>query len=543
MPAGMMMMANQRQKSNTEKISKSDSLGADTNTSILGAAAVSRVRGQNSDLQREMERGSQVMAHPGQLAEVRKKAGIGLSTSAVNQHPKNRRTSFAGKRINYKDHKEAVEQYDQLRQEAEKLIKDGTISRSFLVKEFSTGLVSMGSKYGDAVDEEAVRVKLTDGCGHMDFWGKHNKLGADYVRLSDDSNPGAIRAMMEREWKFAQPNLLISVTGGAQAFNRDLDPRIIETFKRGMMKAAIATNGWIITGGSDAGVMELTGKAVDEYGSSVPLLGIASWGTVTNRKCLLNKRRGEQGTVQRHSNAGMGHTSSAVYVKSKKNGATCCALDPNHTGFLLVDNGTEGQWGVESSLRAKVEQAICFPNRPWLDMAAGIEGLEDGIPQIGITDPAHRWRQARRKEARKHMHRDEFADEGREEVPMICLCFEGGPGTIKTCYEVVNSGFPVIVMEGSGRASDVICAAFEYYEKVVDIAEEAGENDENLHDIISEFAPPGTETYIEFHEQVNIYRQIRLKQAEVNRLLQEADMEDSVEDYAKAEHVLNPVTK
>ena len=33
-------------------------------------------------------------------------------------------------------------------------------------------------------------------------------------------------------------------------------------------------------------------------------------------------------------------------------------LDPNHTHFILVDNGTSGNFGVEIKLRAKIEKAI-----------------------------------------------------------------------------------------------------------------------------------------------------------------------------------------
>ena len=33
-------------------------------------------------------------------------------------------------------------------------------------------------------------------------------------------------------------------------------------------------------------------------------------------------------------------------------------LDPNHTHFILADNGTEGQFGVEIKLRGKMEKEI-----------------------------------------------------------------------------------------------------------------------------------------------------------------------------------------
>jgi transient receptor potential cation channel subfamily M protein 2 len=38
--------------------------------------------------------------------------------------------------------------------------------------------------------------------------------------------------------------------------------------------------------------------------------------------------------------------------------ASKAPLDSSHTHFLLVDNGTVGQYGVEIDLRSKVEEAI-----------------------------------------------------------------------------------------------------------------------------------------------------------------------------------------
>ena len=60
-----------------------------------------------------------------------------------------------------------------------------------------------------------------------------------------------------------------------------------------MMK--FSSGAWIVTGGTNAGVMEFVGEAVKEHmlttGSSdgkVVALGIASWGIVDNRNQLMS---------------------------------------------------------------------------------------------------------------------------------------------------------------------------------------------------------------------------------------------------------------
>jgi len=54
------------------------------------------------------------------------------------------------------------------------------------------------------------------------------------------------------------------VTGGAKNFT--IPHRIKKAFKEGLVKAAASTGAWIITGGTNTGVMRLVGEAVaDEY--------------------------------------------------------------------------------------------------------------------------------------------------------------------------------------------------------------------------------------------------------------------------------------
>ena len=38
--------------------------------------------------------------------------------------------------------------------------------------------------------------------------------------------------------------------------------------------------------------------------------------------------------------------------------STGASLDPNHTHFILVDNGTVGQYGEEIKLRSRLEKLV-----------------------------------------------------------------------------------------------------------------------------------------------------------------------------------------
>lgn len=73
-----------------------------------------------------------------------------------------------------------------------------------------------------------------------------------YVRLSYDSRPESILRLMLKEWHMELPKILISVHGGVQNF--DLHPRIKQVVGKGLIKAAVTTGAWILTGGVNTGM-------------------------------------------------------------------------------------------------------------------------------------------------------------------------------------------------------------------------------------------------------------------------------------------------
>ena len=93
----------------------------------------------------------------------------------------------------------------------------------------------------------------------------------------------------KKGWALTPPKLILSITGGAQNFT--ISPQMRNAFSKGLMKAAISTGAWIMTGGTNAGVMKLVGQAVDGESSSVdalpPVFGIASWGKISGREDLV----------------------------------------------------------------------------------------------------------------------------------------------------------------------------------------------------------------------------------------------------------------
>lgn len=76
-------------------------------------------------------------------------------------------------------------------------------------------------------------------------------VSPQYVRLSYDSRPEAVLRLMLKEWQMELPKIVISVHGGIQNF--DLHPRIKQVVGKGLIKAAVTTGAWILTGGVNTG--------------------------------------------------------------------------------------------------------------------------------------------------------------------------------------------------------------------------------------------------------------------------------------------------
>ncbi|XP_045396755.1 transient receptor potential cation channel subfamily M member 2 isoform X2 [Lemur catta] len=247
----------------------------------------------------------------------------------------------------------------------------------------------------------------TDAFGDIVFTGLGQKVGK-YVRVSQDTPSSVIYHLMTQHWGLDVPNLLISVTGGAKNFN--MKPRLKSIFRRGLVKVAQTTGAWIITGGSHAGVMKQVGEAVRDFSlggsykeGEVITIGVATWGTIHRREGLVHP------TV---SAAGTEGGFPAEYTLDEEGQGSLTCLDSNHSHFILVDDGTHGQYGVEIPLRTKLEKFISEQTK------------ERGGVAI--------------------------------KIPIVCVVLEGGPGTLHTIYNAITHGTPCVVVEGSGRVADVI---------------------------------------------------------------------------------------
>ncbi|XP_071952061.1 transient receptor potential cation channel subfamily M member 3-like [Antedon mediterranea] len=241
----------------------------------------------------------------------------------------------------------------------------------------------------------------TDAYGRIEFQGGGHGNKAQFLRLSDETPNEMIYKLLSKTYKLDIPNLVISIRGGFRNF--DLQPKLKLVLCRGLKKAAKTTGAWVITTGINSGVTLHCGDALDNHSvklrGRVVTIGIAPWGVLNKKESLIGK-----GVSTPY------HTVSCPPSKGVK-------LNSHHTHFLLVDNGTIGQFGTEIALRCQFEQYMSKQKLP----------------------------------------------SGRM-LPVIAVVIEGGVNTIHTIRKHVTSNppIPVVVFDGTGRAADLLAFAYKY---------------------------------------------------------------------------------
>eukprot|EP00041_Stephanoeca_diplocostata_P039357 m.1618112 g.1618112 ORF g.1618112 m.1618112 type:complete len:2175 (-) comp25376_c1_seq2:5314-11838(-) len=267
----------------------------------------------------------------------------------------------------------------------------------------------------------ATRYFGADNFGTIQF-DNFNK--AWFVRIKEElDGPEMPKNMVDFVHKclgYPLPRLLISVTGGALDF--ELSKELESVLKRGLRRAAEATDAWIVTGGTDCGIMKYVGQAMSEIGNGMidkddmgdepqtipPVIGLATWGVLRARNVL---SRG--GVFDSLNDLSM--------IPASRNSVS---LDGNHNVFFLYDNGTEEKFGQETLIRSHFEQAI-------------------------TTTKYHA------STTRKLFKNDAV-------IFSVLLVVEGGPVTLQVVQKSIATRTPVVVIEGSGRVADVISYAWRY---------------------------------------------------------------------------------
>ena len=206
--------------------------------------------------------------------------------------------------------------------------------------------------------------------------------------------------------------------------------------------------------------MRHVGEAVRDYTvahgnkKKIVAIGIATWGCVSNKDALVDPK-GCWPAEYRHDSANVRKQSP---------------LDPNHSHFILVDNGTQHQFAVEIPFRASLESKIANMKTDSRDESEcySLEISTDfgkfhgnfHCPCFQLMSFKHFYLYWKSCCIILIKHGIFFflwckfcalvaSQPDSVSVPIVCVALEGGPGTLETVKSAIQSGTPAVIVEVS----------------------------------------------------------------------------------------------
>ena len=237
-----------------------------------------------------------------------------------------------------------------------------------------------------------------------------------WAAVGPDSETADVLDLLTRTWQLQWPHVIISVTGAAVGHVDDLSPATRAVVQRGLLDAVRATKAWVVTGGTDGGVVRLVGEAMayDDHLASSVCLGVATWGIVKDHERLgrrngIVRRYDADEIASRHArhdkaraaaaasaaggaiSAGVelllpGHVgedkapapgvaiAGAPHASRARRGSEPppppsgprALLEPHHTHFLFVDAGPDAEGQVHTHLPTSPHRSPYIPTSPHL---------------------------------------------------------------------------------------------------------------------------------------------------------------------------------
>ncbi|GMT24127.1 hypothetical protein PFISCL1PPCAC_15424 [Pristionchus fissidentatus] len=178
----------------------------------------------------------------------------------------------------------------------------------------------------------------------------------------------------------------------------DLQPKLGRALRRGIVKAAESTDTWIVTSGMNQGAVRHISEAIEDLS-----------GSRKNKTCH-SIGIAPWGLVKKRNRL-VGENIRVKYNMNPYMTGKFRELNDSHSHFLLVDNGTVGRYGAEIVLRRRLETLLAVGN-----------------------------------------------------VPVVCIVIEGGAFSIKVVHDYLTTSplIPVVICDGSGRASDLLAFTHQY---------------------------------------------------------------------------------
>ncbi|XP_078603605.1 transient receptor potential cation channel subfamily M member 5-like isoform X2 [Branchiostoma floridae x Branchiostoma japonicum] len=240
---------------------------------------------------------------------------------------------------------------------------------------------------------------------------RYGEESRPYLLLNKVNCPSmeVISEHLHRTWRIERPKVILSLYCEPEHFSLWKRRKIYDALQTGLIKLASTTNMWLITNGANLGVGKLVGDAMKREKA--------------RREYMMPKEDDDQPMLRA---VGISPFCAVAHMMPRwrtiQDGLSeQWELNPDHTHFIVVDDGTDDNWNAEHELRLQLQHHYSSPRR-----ASSYCVLPS-----------------------------------KKANPVVCVLVQGGPASIQYVQGCVQQETPVLLLKGSGKAADLLAFAYE----------------------------------------------------------------------------------
>ncbi|GIY06666.1 transient receptor potential cation channel subfamily M member 5 [Caerostris darwini] len=267
--------------------------------------------------------------------------------------------------------------------------------------------------------------------GEIFFWRNfgYDQGGRPFLKVNHDANMEETGHVLIQEWKLGTPRIVLVVMSNVSPLSQWTNTRQIKNFQKGLISATNTTEMWILTNGINVGVTKIIGDAVhgeinrrnskshfqknhqssDIY-SKIIVIGVAREDLLNHGDCFDGSNRRVE--IENEGNKIEEHKYD---------------LNPDHTHFLIVKDGTINKTGINY-----------FLLRLQHYLASSLD------PPKKSASP----------------YRLNRCSLGILEIPVVAVLFQGGTDCARLVLDHLKRHLPLVVMKGSGGLADILGFAY-----------------------------------------------------------------------------------
>ncbi|XP_023240584.1 protein ced-11-like, partial [Centruroides sculpturatus] len=273
--------------------------------------------------------------------------------------------------------------------------------------------------------------KFSSTVGKICFWKNfaYETEGRPFLTTTHDANLEEIANILQSKWKIKSPRIVLVVISNVTSPHDWKNSRQLENFQKGLIKAANATDMWIVTQGINVGITKVIGDAVHleqlrrqglkchkhPNQNSIKFIPLNLIGIV--REDFLIYGDLFDGRLDRVEIENEGNCPEENKYE----------LNPDHSHYIIVKDNTINKTGMNHFL-LHLEQYM-------------VSAVETSTP---------------------NQRNDDIETLSSNEIPVVALLIQGGYNCARLVLDHLKKQLPVVVLYGSGGLADLIAHA--YYE-------------------------------------------------------------------------------